>query len=146
MITLLRHPARNGFSLVEVMVAILILGVSIAGLTQGLTLALRSTKDSEWQTTAAFLAAGRIELLRADGFLREGTSENRGSGALAPYEWTETVTKTSISGLYEIAVAVRRESQAAPLFELRTLLFEPPAGSLTNRPTDSTGTQNRRIR
>ncbi|MCW5558937.1 MAG: prepilin-type N-terminal cleavage/methylation domain-containing protein, partial [Verrucomicrobiae bacterium] len=129
--------ANAGFSLVEVMVALLVLGVAVVGLTEGIASALRSTKDSEWQTTAAFLAAGQIELLRADGFLVEGVSEGKGSGALAPYEWTESVTETPISGLFEVAVEVRRTENTAVLYELRTLLFDPPAGSQTNRPADS---------
>lgn len=135
--------AHAAFSLVEVMVALLVLGVAIVGLTEGIASALRSTKDSEWQTTAALLAAGQIELLRADGFLSEGVSEGKGSGALAPYEWTETVAETSITGLFEVAVEVRRAANPAVLYELRTLLFEPPAGSLTNRPTDSRAARRR---
>ena len=46
-----------GFSLVEVMVAVLILGVALAGLTEGITTALSSNKESELQTTAALIAA-----------------------------------------------------------------------------------------
>ncbi len=138
------HRAHAAFSLVEVMVALLVLGVAIVGLAEGITSALRSIKDSEWQTTAAFLAAGQIELLRADGFLSEGVSEGKGSGALAQYEWTGTVTETPISGLFEVAVEVRRAANPAVLYELRTLLFEPPAGSLTNRPADSRDARRRR--
>ena len=39
------------------MCAILVLGVAIVGLTEGVTTALRSAKDGEIQTTAALLAA-----------------------------------------------------------------------------------------
>lgn len=138
--------SRRAFSLVEVMVALLVLGVAIAGLSQGIVLSLRSAKDSEWQTTAAFLAAGQIELIRADGFLKEGESEGQGSGALSPYAWTETVTETPIPGLFEVAVAVRRTPEPNALYELRTLVFEPPAGSLTNRPADSREARERRNR
>ena len=46
-------PANAGFSLVEVMIAVLILGIAIVGLTQGFTTALASSKESELQTTAA---------------------------------------------------------------------------------------------
>ena len=62
-----------GFTLVEVMVAILILGIALVGLTQGITTALVSSKESELQTTAALFAAGQIELLRAGKDLTDGT-------------------------------------------------------------------------
>ena len=69
-------PCRNsGFSLVEVMCAILILGIALAGLTQGVTTALTSSKESELQTTAALVAAGLVETLRAEGNLSDGTTE-----------------------------------------------------------------------
>ena len=58
----MNDPCRNsGFSLVEVMCAILILGIALAGLTQGVTTALTSSKESELQTTAALFAAGLVE-------------------------------------------------------------------------------------
>src|SRR5213595_2971370 len=67
---------RNaGFSLVEVMCAILILGIGLVGLTQGITAALRSSKETEVQTAAAFIAAGQIETLRADGIITDGVTE-----------------------------------------------------------------------
>jgi len=129
------RSSQAGFSLVEVMMALLVLGVAIVGLTQGLTTALHSTKESEWQTTAAFLAAGQIELLRADGFLKPGVSEGKGSAQLASYEWTETVSSTEVAGLFEVSVEVRREAETSSLYELRTLLFDPPFSTPTNRPS-----------
>ncbi len=125
--------SNAGFSLVEVMIALLILGVALAGLAQGITTALRSSKDSELQTTAAFLASGQIELLRADGFIVDGVVEGKGTGGLARYSWKQTVSPTPIEGLHEVAVEVQHTSETVPVFELHTLLFDPPAGSQTNR-------------
>jgi hypothetical protein len=45
------------------------------GLTQGITTALGSSKESELQTTGALFAAGQIELLRAEKDLTDGTTE-----------------------------------------------------------------------
>jgi prepilin-type N-terminal cleavage/methylation domain-containing protein len=118
-----------GFSLVEVMVAILILGIALVGLTQGITTALVSSKESELQTTAALFAAGQIELLRAEKDLADGT-ENGDCGAVLPlYRWKQTVSPTDIGGLYDVDVVVENSQTGADIYELKTLLFEIPDDS-----------------
>jgi prepilin-type N-terminal cleavage/methylation domain-containing protein len=122
-----------GFSLIEVMIAILILGVALVGLTQGIVTALGSNKDSEVQTAAALLAAGQIELVRADGYLEDGVTESEPVAGLALYRWKQTISSTSIDGLHEVSVAVENAKSGASIYELRTLLFYPPDdSSLTN--------------
>ena len=124
---------NSGFSLVEVMVAVLILGVALAGLTEGITTALSSNKESELQTTAALIAAGQIEELRADGILTEGVTEGEGGEGLSLYRWKQTITRAPIDGLYEVSVEVQHTKYARPVYELRTLLFEPPGDSSTEK-------------
>ena len=119
-----------GFSLLEVMCAILILGIGLVGLTQGLTVALQSGKESELQTTAALLAAGQIETLRADGFVTDGDTDGDGDGSLSLYHWKQSVTGTRIEGLHEVVVVVEHSKTGKLIYELRTLLFDPPLSSL----------------
>lgn len=129
---------RNaGFSLIEVLTAILLLGIGIAGLTTGLTTALNSSKESELQSVAALLAAGQIELLRADGYLYEGESRGEGSSGLALYQWKQSVTGTDIDGLFEVTVVVEHALTGQPIYELRTLLFDPPILSRRDSGADS---------
>jgi type IV pilus modification protein PilV len=118
-----------GFSLIEVMCAILVLGVGLVGLTQGLTTALSSTKESELQTSAALIAAGRIETLRADGYLKDGVEEGEGGEGLSLYRWKQTITSTTINGLHEVEVVVENAKSGRSIYELRTLLFDPPIDS-----------------
>jgi prepilin-type N-terminal cleavage/methylation domain-containing protein len=120
---------NSGFSLVEVMCAILILGVALAGLTQGVATALTSSKESELQTTAALLAAGRIETVRAEGYLTDGESEGDCGEGLALYRWRQTISSTSIDGLHDLDVVVENARTGKAIFELRTMLFEPPYDS-----------------
>ena len=124
----------SGFSLLEVMCAILILGVGLVGLTQGITTALQSGKESELQTTAALLAAGQIETLRADGFVIEGETEGDGEGELSLYHWKQSVTSASIEGLYEVEVTVEHAKTGKTICELKTLLFDPPVSSTLEEP------------
>ena len=114
-----------GFSLIEVMVAILILGVALAGLITGITTALGSSKESERQTTAALIAAGQIETLRAGGDLEDGEETGDGGEALALYHWKQTISPTDIAGLHEVDVVVENTQNNQMIYELKTMLFEP---------------------
>ncbi len=130
----LHHNA--GFSLVEVICAILILGIALVGLTMGVTTALSSSKESELQTTAALLAAGQIELLRADGFLADGTDEGDCGEGLPLYRWKQTISSTAIDGLHEVLVTVENSRTGNAIYELRTLLFAPPGELASDKTRD----------
>ena len=140
---------RNaGFSLVEVMCAILILGIAMVGLTLGITTALSSNKESELQTTAALLAAGQIELLQADKILTDGVQEGEFGAGLALYRWKQTVSSTAISGLHEVEVTVENSKTGKTIYELRTMLFDPPsesASAKTGIPKDSAKSKKRKL-
>ena len=125
-----QHQGRSaGFSLVEVMVAILILGVAVVGLTQGFTTALAASKESEQQTTAALFAAGQIETLRAETGLTDATTEGDCGDELPLYHWRQTISPAGIDGLHEVTVAVEHAQSGALIYELKTLLFEVPAAA-----------------
>jgi type II secretory pathway pseudopilin PulG len=112
--------------LIEVMFALLILGVGLAGLTRGITVALASNKESEVQTAAALLAAGQIETLRADGYLVEEELEGEAGEGMSGYKWKRVVSKGKIDGLYEVEVIVMNAATDKEIYELRTMLFDPP--------------------
>jgi Tfp pilus assembly protein PilV len=108
------------------MCAVLILSIAFVGLTQGVTTALSSGKESELQTTAALIAAGRIETLRAEGFIVDGVTEGEAGEGLALYRWKESITSTTIDGLHDVSVAVENSKTGKTIYELQTLLFDPP--------------------
>jgi len=127
---------RNaGFSLVEVMCAILILGIALAGLTMGITTALSSSKESELQTTAAMIAAGQVEMIRADGYLTDGDDDGDCGEVLPLYRWKQSITSTSIAGLHQIKVVVENSKTGAEVYELQTLLFDIPSDDTTQNGT-----------
>lgn len=116
-----------GFSLLEVMCAILILGVTLTGLTVGITTALSSGKDSELQSTAALLAAGQIEQLRADEIIVDGSEEGDFGDEMPLYQWKRRVRPAQIEGLHEISVTIEHTGTGKKIYELETMLFDPPA-------------------
>lgn len=127
-----------GFSLVEVLCATLILGVGLVGMTQGIVTALRSNKEAEFQTSAALIASAQIELLRVEGLLVEGEEEGLCEEPLALYRWRRSITGASLDGLYEVTVVIENSKTEKAIYELRTLLFDPPYYGLgsTDEETD----------
>jgi prepilin-type N-terminal cleavage/methylation domain-containing protein len=119
-----RHRHHAGFSLIEIMVAILILGVALTGLTEGITTALGSNKESELQTAAALIAAGQIETLRAEKILVDGVTQGDCED-LPLYQWTQTVSPGGLDGLHEVKIVVQKVNSDAAICELSTMLFDP---------------------
>jgi len=117
-----RH--NGGFSLIEVLCAILIMGVALVALTHGVTTALSSTKDSEVRTTVVGLAAGQIETLRASAVLTDGTTEGDFGESFPKYKWVQTVSRGDVDGLHQVDVVVKDSKSGATLYKLTTLLFD----------------------
>ncbi len=71
----LRDRSEEGFSLIELLVAISLIGIIMSGLAFGLTTALATTRDSRERTIAANLASQEIDLAHAVPItnLQEGT-------------------------------------------------------------------------
>ena len=137
-----RHNA--GFSLVEVMVAILILGIALVGLTHGITTALGSGKESELQATAAMYAAGLIEEIRAEGDITDGEGEGTCGEGLPLYRWKETISAADIDGLHQVDVSIQNGHTGQEIYELRTLLFERPEESSDSKQTAKDRSKRRR--
>ena len=116
---------QGGFSLIEVMMAILILGIALVSLTHGIATALGSSKESEWQTAAALFAAGKIESLRAETGWENGETDGDCGAGLEAYLWKQTVSGADVYGLHEVAVTVENANSHKEIFELKTLLFMP---------------------
>jgi prepilin-type N-terminal cleavage/methylation domain-containing protein len=130
-----RSARTAGFSLIEVLCAIIILGVGIVGLSEGITVSLRSSKEAERVSAAAILAAGRIETLRAEGYLTSGETEGDFGTEFPLYGYRQTIATTSIDGLFEVTVAVNVRG-GEEVFELKSLLFEMPLSAIRTSPED----------
>lgn len=72
-----RHP--RGFTLIELIVAIAILGLTIFGAAQLFTKSLSVQRRAQHETKAAYLAQEQIETLRGNDYelVYEGTFETR---------------------------------------------------------------------
>ena len=147
----MRIHSRAGnaaFSLVEILCAVLVLAVALTGMIQGVTTALSSTKEAELQTVAALFAAGRIETLRAEGGLQDGTTKGDCGEGMELYRWQQTLSAGGVDGLHETSVVIENTQTGKTIYELKTLLFEVPEdlqSTATNRQPAS-GSQRSRNR
>ena len=122
--------SQSGFSLIELLFAVLILGVGIAGMARGITASLSASKESEIQTKAALFAAGRMEFLRADGYYIAGSDEGECGVTLPGYVWQQTLTEsTQHQGLFDVVIKILPNSESeVSVFTLETRLYDPPIG------------------
>ncbi len=120
------HVGRNiaAFSLIEVMCAILIMGVALVALTRGITTALASTKDAEVATVVPDLAAGQVETVRAEGVLTDDTTEGDFGETFPKFKYEQTISPAELDGLHQVEVTVEDARTGAPLYKLTTLLFD----------------------
>ena len=117
-----RGRKSAGFSLMEVLVAVALLSIALVGLTRGLVTALASSRDSALLSQAVWVAAARVEFIRADYLPAEGESE----GTSGEFNWRQTISRTGTDGLFEVRVEVSRGEDRIPLYTLNTLIFDPP--------------------
>lgn len=135
---------QAGFSLIELLFSVLILGVGIAGMTRGVTAALSANKESEIQTKATLFAAGQIELIRSEGFYVSGENEGECGIAVPGHSWQSSLTETDSEGLFHVVVSiVPTNALDRVTVSLETMLFEPPLG-LTSTTDRKNARQNER--
>ncbi len=81
-----------GFSLIETLFAVFVLGAGLVGLLEAITLSLKSSKDSWHHSNAVLLAASRLELLRAEAYVVPGSTEGEFGEEFPLYSWSGNIT------------------------------------------------------
>ncbi len=99
-----------GFTLVEVLAALLIFSFAIIGLTHSGTESVRAVSILEDKTYAGIVADNRIVQARLKP-LKIGTSSGAERAAGRDYEWREVITKTESKGFYQILITVKSKGE-----------------------------------
>lgn len=96
-------------TLVEVLVASVILGVGVAGLMFAATLGMRNQQQAELRIAACFLATGKLGEIEAVGphtySLTRPTTGNEILGDAA-YKWTAQIVEQTEGELFRVTVMV----------------------------------------
>ncbi len=90
----MRDAADAGFSLIEVLVAMLIIAPAAIGAAGLVTIAARAVRDARMESTAVVLAAQKLEQLRT----LEWNADDSGRGGSSTSDWTTDVTRDPVVG------------------------------------------------
>ena len=137
-------PDTRGFSLIECLLAITVLGLSVAGVSQAISVSLNGIKDSERLVQATLLASSKVEILRADTFLYPGEESGNFEEPFEDYAYRETIEESEVEGLHDVTVTVIWEPTGHQLYELRTRLFDKPYTPLPTTGDETTDPTSRR--
>jgi len=134
------HTARGmrprGFTLIEVLVALLVVALGVAALMSSMLTAANSTERLRDRAYAEWVATNRIVEVRvAQDFPTLGRSEGVVRMADRDWDWRQDVRATSIEGVVQIVVDVRPRGAEGWLLTMsgargRNLVFEGNADPL----------------
>jgi len=113
-------PGARGFTIVEAVVALLILNVGLLGLATTAGAVTRMIRQGRSATVAAALGSARIETVRAEGCSAAGGSETRDGVTV---EWEVRVPP--FPGARVLALHLRPAAMPGPGDSLTTYLFCP---------------------
>jgi general secretion pathway protein I len=100
--------SRAGFTLIEVLVALIIVAAGVAAVMSALVTGASSTMRLRDRTFAEWVAADRITETRLQrDFPSIGRTEGETSQAGRLWVWQQQVERTAIEGVVQIVVSVR---------------------------------------
>ena len=109
------HNSRGGFTLVEVLVTLLLMGLVLPTIMRGISLASAVASDSHRRTEAAGLGQAKLAEIVADDLWESGTLSGDFSPDFPQYRWQANVAAwagdQSGVGLQQIDLTVSWESR-----------------------------------
>ena len=123
-IGILNASCHRGFSMVEVLAALVIFSVTVVALIQNIGSAAALQTDLLMMQRAAMLAENVIEETKLDGTLKDGEREGQFQDQDSDYAWRVGIDETPTSDLMEVTVTVSWNSgRGAKDYRLTTLLW-----------------------
>ena len=119
--------SRRGFTLVEVLVALVILGVALAAASRAATVAVDSAQEARLRTLAGWVAQNRAaELVASGAFPGAGSESGRSAMAGMAFEWQQLTSETPNAAFRKVEVKVLRPGGAQALATVNAYLVRPP--------------------
>ena len=136
-----RRPApRRGFTLIEVLATIVLMGIVLPVAMHGVSLCMRSAQAARQRTEAAGLAEAKLNELLATGDWQSGLLSGDFGEAWPAYRWNGAATEWSDPTLQELSVRVTWTTRGMERdVTLTTLVYDAEAAAAAAGTTGSTG-------
>ena len=124
----------KGFTLIEVLVALVIVSISLTGMAVTMGSMLNNATTLRERTYASWIAQNRIvELRLANEVPRTGTTSGEVEYANAFWEWRTEVSETGVENLFRIDVEVSFPGADNPIRKVTGFVGEPVIPGQSNR-------------
>lgn len=121
--------ADRGFTLVEILVSLAMMGLVLPVVLMAFTNGARSRSVAAGRTTAAYLLRDRLTEIEARGVPQIGEDSGEFEAGAA-YIWESNVSATEVEGLYDVVVTIRwQERGEIRSFSVRTYIADPDLSS-----------------
>lgn len=131
------HNLRNlsrGFTLLEVMVALLIIALSLTGIAVTMGSMLNNATTLRERTFASWIAQNKIIEVRAAGSIPAlGETSGFVDYANTEWEWRANVAETGVEDLLRIDVAILRPNTETTIRSVTGFIGEPVTPGQANR-------------
>ena len=124
--TLTKAPRRRGFTLLEVLVALAIVGLSLTSIAVTMGGMLDGAVALRERTYASWIAQNRIVEIRAAGSVPEiGVTSGEVEFANSDWAWRAVIAETGVEDLYRIDVEVSRPGADGTVRSVTGFVGEP---------------------
>lgn len=126
------HP--RGMTLVEVLVASIILGLGVAGLMAAATQSMRNQQRNEQRATALYLAQAKlaeVDLVGAHVWMLARPTSGAEDLEGVTYAWSLAIKQRQVGELFDVQVRVQWSGRGSGVVELGTWLNDYPAKAAT---------------
>ena len=129
--TLSRRPL--GFTLIEVMVALVIVSLALAGVAASMGQMIDTANTMRDRTFASWIAQNTITEMRLSGAMPEvGETDGEVEFANASWAWTANVSETGVENLLKVDVTVYYAGFDDPIRQVTGFIGEPVAPGQSN--------------
>lgn len=124
----------RGFTLIEVLVAVAILGFALSAMAATMVQMLNAANTMRDRTYASWIAHNKVTEMRLGNVLPEvGTTRGETTYAGVEWAWSAVVSETGVENLYRIDVSISFPGQEPLMRPVTGFIGEPVQPGQSNR-------------